>query len=335
MLLTNFSVDAAESRAIILSLSGPALTGEEEALFRELNPLGFILFSRNIETPSQLRALCDSLHAVVGRQCPILIDQEGGRVARLKPPLWPGYPAARTFGMMDSARPDRCDDALAYRTAGIAKDLRAAGITVNCDPVLDIAYPETHDVIGDRAYSAEAECVSKLGEAVCRTYLRNGITPIIKHIPGHGRATADSHLELPTVTADYQTLVSRDCVPFRDIANSAIGPLVWAMSAHILYTAFDPDRPLTLSASAIKDIIRTDIGFDGILISDDVSMKALDPYGDLPDRCVKSLEAGCDLALYCAGHFNEMKAIAADIPVIRPDSYARLIRAAQLPKDPV
>ncbi len=328
MSLNNFSTDP-HATAVIYALEGASLTDRERAFFKEANPLGFILFARNIEHPEQVRALTDDLKATLGRDCPILIDQEGGRVARLKPPLWNGYPAARTFGAMAANDMDHAQDELTMRTKTIASELRAAGVNVNCDPVLDVLRDETHDVIGDRAYSDDPQLVGELGLRVCEDYLKSGITPIIKHIPGHGRARADSHLELPVVEASHTDLSALDFVPFAHIARSAVGAKVWAMSAHILYTALDKNVPLTLSADAITKIIRGEIGFDGILISDDVSMKALAPYGDLAERCVNSLQAGCDLALYCAGDFDEMQQIAKAVPKISETTRKRLQSAAQ------
>lgn len=322
--MIDFAKGAEGAAAIIFSLAGVEVTDGERALFAAANPLGFILFARNIETPAQVKALTDDLKAIVGRDCPILIDQEGGRVARLKPPIWRGYPAGRTFGVMAEVDYARGVDELSVRTKSIAKELREVGVNVNCDPVCDVLREETHDVIGDRAYSDDPELVGKLAIEVCRDYLAAGIQPIIKHIPGHGRACADSHLELPCVDASLVDLEALDFVPFKRVAESDIGAKAWAMSAHILYSDIDADLPLTLSADSIENIVRKGIGFDGILISDDVSMKALDAYGTLAERCVLSIEAGCDLALYCAGALEEMEAIAESIPRLSAVSLARL-----------
>ena len=321
-------VDLSNTKAVILSVEGLTLSDAERSLFREANPLGFILFGRNVEAPDQLLALTDELRDVVGRDCPVLIDQEGGRVARLQPPLWQGYPAAQSFGAMAEADFDKGMDALETRTMQIARELRASGINVDCDPVCDIALPETHDVIGDRAYSADPALVGRLAEHVCRTFVRAGVTPIIKHIPGHGRATADSHLELPIVGTSLDELRAVDFVPFAHIAKSDIAAKLWAMSAHILYKAIDEDVPLTLSKRGIDDIIRGEIGFDGVLVSDDVSMKALDAYGDLASLCVRSLEAGCDVALYCWAKMDEMESIVNSVPNLSPKAQKRLQIAA-------
>ena len=324
LLANNFSKDAESAAAVILSCAGSKLTPEERDLFKRFNPLGFILFARNIETPEQVRALTDDLKSIVGRDCPILIDQEGGRVARLKPPVWRGYPAAQIFGAMAENDLDRGIDNLRTRTMMISEELREVGVNVNCDPVCDVLRPETHDVIGDRAYSDKADIVGAMALAACRDYLRAGIQPIIKHIPGHGRACADSHLELPCVDASLAEMEALDFVPFKHISESDIGKQVWAMSAHILYKDVDANLPLTLSKDSIERIVRGMIGFDGILISDDVSMKALDAYGSLAERCVLSLQAGCDLALYCAGKLDEMEAIAKSVPNLSEMALKRL-----------
>ena len=324
MTVIDFSNNAEQASAVILSVEGIALSDSERSLFRDCNPLGFILFARNVETPEQVLALTDDLKETVGRDCPVLIDQEGGRVARLRPPIWRGYPAARTYGAMADNDLDRGIDELHTRTMMLAEELRGVGVNVNCDPLCDVLREETHDVIGDRAYSDDPVIVGAMALAACRDYLRAGIQPILKHIPGHGRAMADSHLELPRVDASLAALEALDFVPFVRVSQSDIGAQVWAMSAHILYSALDADLPLTLSKNAIETYIRGTIGFDGILISDDVSMKALDAYGTLAERCVASIEAGCDLALYCAGKLDEMEAIAQVVPCLNEAALRRL-----------
>jgi beta-N-acetylhexosaminidase len=325
MALFDFSPEALP---VIFSLEGTCVNEAERAFFRDSNPLGFILFARNVETPEQVRGLTEDLKSIVGRDCPVLIDQEGGRVQRLKPPVWRGYAAAATFGAIAENDLERGKDELNTRTMMLSEELRACGINVNCDPVCDVLCPETHDVIGDRAYSARPEIVAEMALEACRDYLRQGIVPIIKHIPGHGRAQADSHLELPVVDASLDEMEALDFVPFRHIAQSDIGKHVWAMSAHILYPALDKDLPLTLSEKSIADVVRGRIGFDGILVSDDVSMKALDAYGDLGQLCADSLAAGCDLALYCAGKLPEMQEIAESVPKLSPETLKRLQNGA-------
>jgi beta-N-acetylhexosaminidase len=324
----DFSKGAENASAVIFAVEGLSLSEGEKALFRQADPLGFILFARNVETPEQVAKLCAELREAVGRECPIMIDQEGGRVARMKPPVWRGYAAARTFGAIAEADKMRGIDDVKMRTMMLAEDLRASGLNVNCDPVLDVLRPETHDVIGDRAYSDDPALVGEMGIAICEQYLKGGITPIIKHIPGHGRAEADSHLELPRVEASLEEMRALDFVPFKMVAESKVGAAAWAMSAHILYPAIDAEVPLTLSRSGIDDIIRGEIGFDGILVSDDVSMKALDAYGDIAERCVKSIEAGCDMALYCAGKLDEMEKIAESVPNLGEKALKRLQKAA-------
>ena len=322
--VSDFSKDADTAKAVILSVEGVTVSDAEAALFEAANPLGFILFARNIETPEQVLTLNNRLKEIVGRDCPILIDQEGGRVARFKPPIWRGYPAGQMYGAIAEVDMPRGLAEMSTRTKQIAQELRASGVNVNCDPVLDVLRPETHDVIGDRAYSEKPDIVAEMGLAVCRDYLSSGIQPIIKHIPGHGRAMADSHLELPRVDASLEAMRELDFKPFAHVAQSDIGAQVWAMSAHILYTAIDAELPLTLSSKGIADILRGEIGFDGVLVSDDVSMKALDAYGDLPQLCADSIEAGCDLALYCAGKLDEMRAIVKAVPNLTENALKRL-----------
>lgn len=301
--------------AAIFSLSGPELTDREKALFRESNPLGFILFARNCADPDQLRKLTDDLKDALGRDCPVLIDQEGGRVQRLKPPHWSAYPPMRDFA-------DQPYEALESAIRAQAGELTDAGINVNCAPVLDVLTPETHDVIGDRAFSHNPEIVSELGGIVCEALLGAGITPVIKHMPGHGRATADSHHVLPRVRAARGEL-EKDFAPFRDIAGR-FGHKVWAMTAHVVYDEIDMYLPTTLSRKAISGVIRRDIGFDGFLISDDMEMKALASYGDVAENARVALNAGLDCVLHCNGDFKEMERLADALPKLRMDSVKRL-----------
>lgn len=246
-------------------------------------------------------------------ELPDLIDQEGGRVQRLKPPVWPQYKPMQSYG-------DSGDyDALRADTAAIAHDLTEIGVNVNCAPCLDVLTPETHSVIGDRAFSNNPQIVAELGQIVCNAYLENGITPIVKHLPGHGRATADSHLELPVVDADLKALTRTDFVPFEIIKD----PRVWAMTAHVIYNAIDADHPVSVSDKGIKTI-RDDIGFNGVVVSDDLAMKALDQYGASGEKAVKVLDAGCDIALHCNGKTHEMEHIAQTCPKLRDDTLERL-----------
>lgn len=330
MSVNNFiSGNAAKSQACIFSLSGLSLSDKERALFRVCNPFGFILFQRNCGTPDQLRALISELKSLVGRDCPILIDQEGGRVQRLKPPHWRMFPTMQHFGDLYSADEEDGLAQLRFEILRMADDLVDVGVNVNCAPVLDVMCDGAHDIIGDRAFSSDPHIVARLGLSVCRHFLDAGIIPIIKHIPGHGRASDDSHLALPYVDASYDALSRIDFSPFRDIAASDVGHAVWAMTAHIVYDAIDKDHPVSVSHKAVNNVIRDDIGFDGILIGDDLDMKALDAYGSASKKATQSLQAGCDLALYCAGDFAVMEALAHDLPTLSNETITRLKRAAE------
>jgi len=320
----SFSAGAEKALAAIFSLSGPTLTDQEKKLFREANPFGFIIFARNCETPSQLSALTQDIKETLGRDCPILIDQEGGRVQRLKPPHWRQYKPMKYYGDLYEKDPEQALEELRFETLRLAEELVDAGINVDCAPVLDISFAGAHDVIGDRAFSGDTDIVTRLGLSVCRHLLSAGITPIIKHIPGHGRARADSHLELPHVEAPKEHLNALDFDPFREVALSDVGPCIWAMTAHILYPALDSKRPASVSGQIIQQVIRRDIGFEGILVGDDLDMKALDSYGSASEKAVISLNAGCDLALYCAGKTDIMEELVQNLPKITPETYKRL-----------
>ncbi|NCO04327.1 MAG: glycoside hydrolase family 3 protein [Alphaproteobacteria bacterium] len=303
--------------AIILSCSGLILTEDERRLFASTNPLGFILFKRNCDMPEQIRALTKDLRACVGWDCPILIDQEGGRVQRLKPPLWQQHMPAQSCNTPEEAA------GIAHY---IANDLKPLGIDVNCAPCVDVLCEQTHDVIGDRAFSDNPDDIAEKGLAVCRAYIDEGITPVMKHIPGHGRAASDSHLELPIVDTPLDELDMTDFEPFRQLSNSDVAPQIWAMVAHVVYTALDESLPATISKPVIHAIRKT-IGFDGFLIADDISMKALDKFGNLGQRAIKTLEAGCDATLYCDGKLNEMKEIMRVVPPMRVNSLNRYDRS--------
>lgn len=284
--------------ACILGCAGPVLTQAEKAFFSDVRPWGFILFGRNIETPEQVRALTAALRETVGRpDAPILIDQEGGRVQRLKPPHWPAYPAARTCGALGRPEIARLGARL------IAHDLAAVGIDVDCLPVLDVPAPDGHEIIGDRAYADTPDDVARLGRAAAEGLIAGGVLPVIKHVPGHGRARADSHEALPVVEASLAELDSRDFAPFR-----ALSDMPMAMSAHVIYAALDPDRPATVSKTVIGEIVRGAIGFDGLLMTDDLSMKAL--AGGFRERAEAARAAGCDVVLHCNGDRAEMTAVA-------------------------
>jgi len=292
-------------RAVILGCAGPDLTAEERAFFRDVDPLGFILFARNVDTPDRTRRLVEDLRSSVARaDAPVLIDQEGGRVARLRLPHWRKAPPARLLGELYARDPERGLEATRLNSQLLAADVASIGCDVDCLPVLDIAFPETHAVIGDRAYADRPEPVAALGRAAAEGLLAEGVMPVIKHIPGHGRATVDSHEKLPTVSASLDLLERTDFVPFKLLAD-----LPWAMTGHLLFEAIDPVACITVSARGVREVIRGHIGFDGLLLSDDLSMQALG--GSLGDRAAGALAAGCDVALHCNGRMAEMVEIAA------------------------
>lgn len=293
-------------------------------MFGTANPYGFILFARNCNTPEQVKALTNDLKEVVGADCPILIDQEGGRVQRLKPPVWRQYPPVFEFGETARRDMDQALSDLRFRTLRIAEDLKNIGVSVNCDPVLDVLQPETHDVIGDRAFSDDPEIVSRLGLSVCRHYLSAGITPVIKHLPGHGRARADSHKEVPVVDCSFEVLKETDFKPFQAIACSDVASGVWGMPTPVLYPALDGVHPACVSEVIIQEIIRKEIGFEGVLISDALDMGGFDAYGDAAGRVNAVLQAGCDLALHCTGKLEEMEKIAESVSNMREESGKRL-----------
>ncbi|SKA39836.1 beta-N-acetylhexosaminidase [Enhydrobacter aerosaccus] len=304
-------------RAVILGCSGPDLTPDERAFFRDADPLGFILFARNIDTPERAQRLVEDLRSSVGRaDAPVLIDQEGGRVARLKPPHWRKAPPARVLGELYERNPERGLEATRLNSRLLAADVASIGCDVDCLPVLDIAFPETHSVIGDRAYAALPDPVAALGRAAAEGLLAEGVMPVIKHIPGHGRATVDSHHALPTVTAPRHELERIDFLPFKLLSD-----LPWAMTAHVLYTAVDPDAALTVSARGVREIVREHIGFEGLLLSDDLSMQALG--GSLAERAARALAAGCDIALHCNGRRDEMEQVVSRTGALTPETRRR------------
>ena len=307
---------------VILGCLGPALTPEERELFQATDPLGFILFGRNIVDPAQVRGLVDELRAIVGRaDAPVLIDQEGGRVARLKPPHWRAVPPAGKIGAIAAARGlEEACEAARLNSRLMADDLTRLGIDVDCAPVVDVPIPEAHEIIGDRAYSNDAFLVGKIARAAAEGLLEGGVLPVIKHIPGHGRALADSHEDLPVVEDRRAALDASDFAPFRALAD-----MPWAMTAHVVYTAIDAEHPATTSPRVVSEIIRSHIGFKGVLVSDDLSMKALD--GDLASRARASIGAGCDLVLHCTGIYDEMKEVAEALTPISEELSGRLSRA--------
>ena len=308
-------------RAVVFGTAGPVLSPDERRFFREADPLGFILFARNVENPAQVRALIGDLRAAVGRaDVPVLIDQEGGRVARLKPPHWRAAPPAKIFGDLYAHDPVRAREAVRINHRLLAAELSALGITVDCAPVLDVPVAGAHDVIGDRAFAHDPAVVADLGRAACDGLLAGGVLPVIKHIPGHGRARADSHKELPAVDASLADMEASDFAPFRALLDAP-----WAMTAHVLYTALDRDRPATLSPGVIESVIRKRIGFDGVLLSDDIGMSAL--TGDYRARAESCLRAGCDVVLHCSGDAAEMRAAAEGTGPLSSAAGARVAAA--------
>jgi beta-N-acetylhexosaminidase len=289
--------------AAILGCSGLTLSREEQAFFRDVRPWGFILFARNVESPDQVRRLVDDLRATVERDdAPVLIDQEGGRVQRLGPPHWRRYPPGRAYGELPANDPLLRREITRLGARLLAHDLAGLGINVDCVPVLDVPVEGAHDVIGDRAYAKTPEGVALLGRAACEGLIAGGVLPVIKHIPGHGRAMADSHLDLPVVEAPYDDLDAWDFAPFKMLSDMPM-----AMTAHVVYSAVDPKKPATTSKKAMRKVIREAIGFDGLVMSDDLSMKALG--GSFKSRAKDSLAAGCDVVLHCNGDMDEMKAV--------------------------
>ena len=315
--------------ACILGCSGLELSTEERALFHDARPWGFILFRRNVESPEQVRALVQSMRDCVGRpDAPVLIDQEGGRVQRLGPPHWPKYPTGQAYGRAGGGDPLRRRELTRLGARLIAHDLKALGINVDCTPVLDTPQRGAHDVIGDRAYGEDWATVAELGRAACEGLLAGGVLPVIKHIPGHGRAGADSHLDLPVVDARLAALESADFRPFQ-----ACSDMPMAMTAHVVYTAIDEARAATTSPEAIR-LIREKLGFDGLLMTDDLSMKAL--CGAFEDRAEAARRAGCDVVLHCNGDMDEMRAVLRGCGELVGDAQrraraalARIVRAVE------
>lgn len=307
-------------QAAIYGLEGLELTSGERGFFRDADPAAFILFKRNCETRDQLLRLTDSLRDLTGRaDLPILIDQEGGRVARMKPPEWPAFPAAERFADLYRAAPSSAIEAARSNARALALMLRSAGVNVNALPLLDVRQEGANDIIGDRALGSEPMQVAALGRAVLEGMASAGVVGIIKHMPGHGRALVDSHKELPVVTASTDELET-DLEPFERLASAPMG-----MTAHVVYTAWDPDQPASMSSIVIRDIIRERIGFDGFLMSDDIGMEAL--KGDFGSRAAGVVAAGCDAALHCSGDMEEMIAVASAVPPMSAESEVRLARA--------
>lgn len=286
---------------VISDVQGLEISADERTLFNECRPYGFILFKRNCDTPEQVKALTDEMREIVGHEyAPILIDQEGGRVARLQPPHWPRYPGAGTFSKLYDVNPDLATAAVQVHASLMAADLNSIGVTVDCYPVADLLFDGADKIIGDRAYGAQPNKVSVLARAAAEGMISGGVIPIIKHIPGHGRADVDSHLSLPVVDTPLDELRNNDFIPFQRLND-----IPCAMTAHVIYSAVDAKQCATISSKVINEIIRGEIGFEGVLFSDDISMKALEktPEGN----ALEALAAGCDLALHCNGSLEERR----------------------------
>ena len=305
---------------LIFGLAGPELTNEERGFFAETDPAGFILFGRNVVDRGQLNRLTDELRTLSGRAAlPILIDQEGGRVARMQPPGWPAFPPGETFARLYQRSPIAAIEAMLANAEAIGAILAEVGINVDCLPLLDVRQPGAHDIIGDRALGSEPMQVAALGRATLDGLRRAGVVGVVKHIPGHGRASADSHVELPVVDADAATLET-DLRPFRSLATAAM-----AMTAHVVYQTWDAERCASLSPMVIGDVIRRQVGFDGLLMSDDLGMSALS--GSYAERAAGVITAGCDVALHCSGDMAEMVACAGAVGTIAAEARVRLDRA--------
>jgi beta-N-acetylhexosaminidase len=314
------------ARAFITGLAGPRLTPDERSFLREADPWGLILFKRNIEDIEQVIGLVESFREILGRNAPVLVDQEGGRVQRLGPPHWPAYPPGAIYGQLYDRRPEAGLAAARLGARLIAADLHALGIDVDCLPLADVPVQGADQVIGDRAYGVTPDKVAAIAAAVADGLLAGGVLPVLKHIPGHGRATADSHERLPVVDADRKTLESTDFAPFR-----ALKDLPLAMTAHIVFTAIDPLAPATTSATMIK-VIRGEIGFGGVVMSDDIAMGAL--AGSISARSRAAIAAGCDLVLHCNGRLDEMQAVAGAVPWLTGESGRRADAALDVRTDP-
>ncbi len=312
--------------AFISGLSGERLTSEERSFLRASGPAGIILFARNCSSADQVRQLvAEAREATGGDALLVLIDQEGGRVQRLKPPIARRLPPARAFARLYAEDAAAAGQAAFLVSRLVADELTGLGINTNCAPVLDVPCAGAHEIIGDRAYGTDPASIAALGRAVADGFLAGGVLPVMKHIPGHGRATADSHYDLPVVTATVAELEATDFAPFR-----ALSGLPAAMTAHVVFTAIDPDAPASTSPVVTRQVIRNAMGFDGLLMSDDLSMRALS--GSLRDRAEAVLRAGSDLALHCNGNLEEMREVAAAAPTLAGKALARLERARAVRK---
>jgi len=308
-------------KAFIAGVAGTELSTEERSFFRSERPWGFILFKRNVETPTQIAALTEQLREALGEpEVPIFIDQEGGRVQRLGPPNWSSYPAGAVFGQLYDIAPAMGVTAARLSARLIADDLQRIGVTVDCLPLADVPAPGADAVIGDRAYGTEPGKVAAIARAVAEGLEQGGILPVVKHIPGHGRAAADTHFRLPVVDAPKKELETTDFAAFRPLSD-----LPMAMTAHVVFSAYDPVQPATTSATIIEGVIRRLIGFQGLLMSDDVSMNAL--AGSIAERTRAIIAAGCDVVLHCNGKMTEMRDVAREAPELSGKALQRAKRA--------
>lgn len=313
-----------DCKAIVIDATGTGLTQEEQELFRAEKPAGFILFRRNCVSKRQVKELVSSVRECVGwAQLPVLIDQEGGTVARLRQPEWSEYPAAKIFGELAKASEQEGREATRINSYLMALDLADLGITVNCAPVMDVPAPGCHEFLsGSRTYGDSPETVAHLGEAVCRGLLDGGITPVLKHIPGHGRAKVDSHHALPVTEESLSELSKTDFKPFKYIAQSDMKTAVWGMAAHVVFSSIDPDSAATVSRTVVEDVIRKEIGFEGVLLADDISMKALG--GALESKVKDSMAAGMDLTMLCNASFDDRRLALSVTPKLSEASARRI-----------
>jgi beta-N-acetylhexosaminidase len=315
------------ARAFITGLSGLTITANERAFLREAQPWGLIIFKRNVNTPQQVTDLTSSFRDTVGWQAPVLVDQEGGPVQRLGPPQWPAYPPGARYGELYDQEVSRGLSVARLGGHLIAADLGVLGIDVDCLPLADVLSAGADPVIGDRAYGSEPGKVAAIAGAIAEGLLAGGVLPVLKHLPGHGRATADSHLKLPVVDTDRATLEATDFAAFRPLAGLPLG-----MTAHVVFSAIDPDAPATTSVTMVREVIRGFIGFRGLLMSDDVSMKALS--GTIEERSRAAFAAGCDIVLHCNGDLGEMAAVAGASPTLGGEAGERAAAALAQRKAP-
>jgi beta-N-acetylhexosaminidase len=304
------------ARAFITGLEGLNVSPNERAFLREARPWGLIIFKRNVSTPDQVTGLVQAFRDIVGTAAPVLVDQEGGRVQRLGPPHWPAYPPGARYGELYDREP--AAGIAAARLGGhlIAADLKALGIDVDCVPIADVPVSEGDPVIGDRAYGSEAGKVARIAKAIAEGLEAGGVLPVLKHLPGHGRATADSHHKLPVVDTDRSILEATDFSAFRPLAGLPLG-----MTAHVVFSAIDPVAPATTSVTMVRQVIRGVIGFQGLLMSDDISMNALS--GGVAERSRAALAAGCDVVLHCNGDLGEMISVAGEAPELSGEAAER------------